>query len=280
MTRVFGHLVSTALGAGWPLLQSGLSKAYGAKMLWNTASSSQVSTYLICLPDGVAINFGGKPPQPFGTDGQLREVEKAVAVYRTAIELLDRRGLIDARRVGIIGFSHTCFYVKWALAHSPRLFSAASVAEGEDGGYLQYMTGFNWYIDTQSLYGGGPFGPHFQEWIERAPSFGLTRVEAPLRITTLNPRFLHMDWEWFDGLRMLGRPVELILLKDGEHTLQRPAELLVSELGNVDWFDFWLNGHEDAGASKADQYRRWEELCDMQKAAHPAGSTVCVGAGH
>jgi hypothetical protein len=29
----------------------------------------------------------------------------------------------------------------------------------------------------------------------------------------------------------------------------------------VDWFDFWLNGHEDPDPEKADQYRRWRGLC-------------------
>jgi hypothetical protein len=28
----------------------------------------------------------------------------------------------------------------------------------------------------------------------------------------------------------------------------------------VDWFDFWLNGHEDAASSKAEQYERWRKL--------------------
>jgi hypothetical protein len=48
----------------------------------------------------------------------------------------------------------------------------------------------------------------------------------------------------------------------------------------VDWFDFWLNGHEDSDPAKPEQYRRWEKLCDMQKAANPDRPTFCVGTKH
>jgi len=33
----------------------------------------------------------------------------------------------------------------------------------------------------------------------------------------------------------------------------------------VDWFCFWLKGEEDPGPAKAEQYKRWRELKQMQK---------------
>jgi hypothetical protein len=205
-------------------------------------------------------------PESFGMDGQLKEVEKAVAIYRSAIDHLSARGLIDKSRTGVIGFSHTCFYVKYALAHDPSLFAVASVAEGEDGGYMQFITGMNYYVDANSLYGGGPFGPTLARWVERSPGFGLHRVQAPLRITVLNPRFVLAEWEWFAGLKHLQKPVELVMLRDGEHVLEKPSERLVSQEGNVDWFDFWLNGHEDPDSAKAPQYVRWRALRKSREA--------------
>jgi hypothetical protein len=32
----------------------------------------------------------------------------------------------------------------------------------------------------------------------------------------------------------------------------------------VDWFDFWLNSHEDPDPSKAEQYSRWRKLRDAR----------------
>src|SRR5581483_985054 len=203
-------------------------------------------------------------PEQFERDGQRREVERAIQIYKSAIAYLSKLRLIDPARVGIIGFSDTCLYVKWALAHDPKLFAAATVAEGGDGGYLQYITEkWGYIVDAPSLYGGGPFGPRLRTWVSLSPSFNLDHVSTPLWINVLNPRYVLLDWEWFEGLRDLGKPVEMVTL-DGrsreEHLLQTPWDRLISEGGNVDWFDFWLNGHEDRDPSKAAQYVRWRDL--------------------
>lgn len=187
------------------------------------------------------------------------ELESVLESYRAAIGLLAERNLIDRRKVGIIGWSRTCFYVKYALAHTD-LFAAAAVAEGEDGSYLSFMTNNNVFIDSQSLYGGPPFGANLANWLARSPSFNLNKVTAPLRILSLSPFFILGDWEWFAGLSRLGKPTELVMLRDGDHFLQRPEERYVAEEGNVDWFDFWLNGRENGGSEKRDQYARWKAL--------------------
>src|ERR1019366_2186541 len=60
------------------------------------------------------------------------EAPTAMAVYESAIEYLDRRGLIDRDRVGIIGFSRTCWHVTYTLTHSKHHFAAAAIADGVD----------------------------------------------------------------------------------------------------------------------------------------------------
>ena len=44
-----------------------------------------------------------------------KEAPMAMAAYESAIDDLDRRGLIDRNRVGIIGFSRTLWYVTYTL---------------------------------------------------------------------------------------------------------------------------------------------------------------------
>ncbi|HKV80551.1 MAG TPA: hypothetical protein VJP02_20540 [Candidatus Sulfotelmatobacter sp.] len=204
---------------------------------------------------------------PYGRTGQRDEVEKAVAIYASAVDHLYRKGMVDRNRVGIIGFSHTCFYVKYALTHSNVTFAAASVTEGEDGGYLQFMTNENKFVDAYSMYGGRPFGKILTEWIRLSPGFNLHKTSTPLRITTLSPENLMLDWEWFQGLTLLSRPVDMVLIQDGTHVLQKPWDRIVSQQGNVDWFDFWLNGREDPDSSKREQYKRWRELRELQRKA-------------
>jgi len=74
-----------------------------------------------------------------------------------------------------------------------------------------------------------------------------------------------MDWEWFAALRELRKPVEMVMLKDGEHDLVKPWERMVSQQGNVDWFCFWLKSEEDPDPAKADQYARWRELRKLKE---------------
>ena len=40
---------------------------------------------------------------------------------------------------------------------------------------------------------------------------------------------------------------------------------MISQGGTVDWFRFWLKGEEDLDPAKAEQYKRWRELKQMQK---------------
>jgi hypothetical protein len=70
----------------------------------------------------------------------------------------------------------------------------------------------------------------------------------------------------FARLRILGRPAEMYLIPDiqhGTHTLQNPGQCLAAQQRAVDWWDFWLNGHEDPDPEKAEQYKSWRTMREM-----------------
>jgi hypothetical protein len=48
------------------------------------------------------------------------------------------------------------------------------------------------------------------------------------------------------------------------HSVQNPRQLVTIQEATVDWFDFWLNQHEDQTAEKLPQYERWRELRMLQ----------------
>jgi len=197
-------------------------------------------------------------------DSTSEEAPRAMASYDGAVDYLDRRGLIDRNRVGIIGFSHTYWHVTYALTHSKHHFAAAAIADGFDGSYFQYVAFSN--ADPGSagvdehVYGGAPFGKSLSQWLKQSPAFLMDRIEAPLRIQTLYPASLLSDWHWYSGLSRLGRPVEMIYIPEGTHILEKPWDRMISQQGNVDWFCFWLKGEEDPDPTKAEQYKRWREL--------------------
>jgi dipeptidyl aminopeptidase/acylaminoacyl peptidase len=196
--------------------------------------------------------------------GQSQEIRREVSTFDGAIDYLDSKGLIDRDRVGIIGFSRTCLFVKYALTHSKHHFAAASVADGVDDGYFQYLIFANispvLLEYSEWANGGLPFGDGLKSWRERAAGFNLDKVNTPVRIMARDPASLLGEWEWFAGLTHLHKPVEMIYVQDGAHILQRPWERMVSQQGNVDWFAFWLKGDQDPDPSKAAQYARWHQM--------------------
>jgi dipeptidyl aminopeptidase/acylaminoacyl peptidase len=201
-------------------------------------------------------------------DGHLwdtpKEVPAAMATYDAAIDLLERRGLINLDRIGITGFSRTFLYVTYTLTHSKHHFAAADITDGVDDSYFQYMVSSNYFPgmadEFDRLTGAPPFGKGLHKWLKVSPAFLMDRIETPVRIQALGPDSLVGDWHWFSGLTRLGKPVALIYIPGGDHILEKPWDRMISQQGNVDWFCFWLKGEEDPDPAKAGQYKRWHDL--------------------
>ena len=242
------------------------SKKFWIDGPWTSAFSAQP-----LAGDGIAVL---QVPDP-GEDLEQTPEEpvRAVSAYEGAIDYLDSVGLIDRGRVGIIGFSRTGLYVRSALTHSKYHFAAASVMDTTDGGYFQYLAFFNiapgWSEGYETLNGGLPFGKGLLAWMEHSPGFSMEKVDTPLRIVVPRSANSVLEWEWFAGLSRLAKPVEMTIMEDGEHVLQKPWERIISQQGNVDWFRFWLQGYEDQDPAKAEQYKRWEALRLQRDTARP-----------
>ena len=198
-----------------------------------------------------------------------REAEDQIDGIESAIQSLTQEGLVDPSKVGIVGFSRTCWYVEKALIRKPKLFVAATLADGIDYSYMQYMLFGEARTIVQRSYekvnGSTPFGLGLPDWISNAPSFHLDAVRTPLRIEAIGPASLVQEWEIYTALRRQGKAVDLIYIPDGQHILQKPLDRLASQQGNVDWFSFWLNDYRDPAPSKQKQYQEWEA---MQRVLH------------
>jgi dipeptidyl aminopeptidase/acylaminoacyl peptidase len=248
---------------------------WGAFPTSNAAQPLAAHGIFVLQVNDASLRLQEKP----GT-GQLEEVRRAMEIYRTAIAYLAGKGLIDPRRVGIIGFSHTCFFVDWALTHDPHLFAAASVTEGGDGSPMEYMLSMAGSVITRSLYGGPPFGKTLANWVKWSPIFHVNRVRAPLLLVNPHPTVTTLfEWEWLHGLRELRRPVQMLVL-DGRikdlHTMRLPESIAVASGESVDWFDFWLNGQEPRGPATRSEYHHWQRLCAEQQRENPGRPVFCV----
>lgn len=201
--------------------------------------------------------------------GSAEEGDRNMRAIESAIDYLDQRGIIDRERVGLIGFSRTCYHVKYALAHSTFHFAAASVTDGIDAGYFQYFIFGNWVASTaaefETLEGAPPFGEGLKVWLGRAPGFSLDKVHTPLAIQAIGPSSLLGEWEWFSGLTHLGKPVDFVYIPTGSHVLEKPWDRMASQQRNVDWFVFWLKSEEDPDLVKCEQYQHWRKLREKQR---------------
>jgi hypothetical protein len=189
---------------------------------------------------------------------------------KSSINRLDRDGLIDPSRVGIIGFSRAAWYVESALIHVPQLFRAATLIDGVDQSYMTEMLfapGFpEVSVEEEAANGGKPYGPGIQSWVKNAAGFNLDKVQAPVRIEALGISSVLQEWEIYSSLFQQGKPVDLIFIPEAQHILQKPQQRYASQQGNVDWFRFWLQGYEDTDPTKKNQYKRWEHLRELQDA--------------
>ena len=204
------------------------------------------------------------------------EARCAAADYEAAASALVKAGIADPDKLGIIGFSRTCYYVLEELTAGTLHFKAASITDGVDYGYFQYFLS----LDSQSnlfakeadaIIGAPPFGEGLTLWAKRSSEFKMDRVETPLQVVGLdNHQSLLSMWQAYANLRYLHKPVDLTIIPDSEHVLTNPRERMISQGGTVDWFRFWLKGEEDPDPHKAQQYVRWRELRQRQEKVRSA----------
>lgn len=189
----------------------------------------------------------------------------------SAVDYLDGIKIIDPNRVGLVGFSITGFQVTYALTHSSHHFAVATSGEGNDWGYWSYVDDGNnngWATETEALFGGPPWDGNWQSWMKDSITFNFDKIHTPLRLESYNNDYGSVinEWEKFIALKREHKPVELIYLVHGVHTLVKPWDRMTSQQGDVDWLLFWLKGEEDPDPSKAEQYVRWHVLQNQQYA--------------
>jgi dipeptidyl aminopeptidase/acylaminoacyl peptidase len=204
------------------------------------------------------------------TSDPTEEVSCNVTGYEVAVEKLIADSMVDPDRIGIVGFSRTCSYVLDALTTSAQRFKAASITDGRNFGYLQYITqvdvgGNNILRDADGVIGASPVGQGLQHWFKRSPEFNLDKVTTPIQVVANGRSGVLFMWEPYAVLRFLNKPVDLLMLRQGTHVLTNPTERMASQGGTVDWFRFWLKGEEDPDPAKAEQYARWHDLRKLQE---------------
>ncbi|ADV84377.1 prolyl oligopeptidase family serine peptidase [Terriglobus saanensis] len=223
---------------------------------------------------------------PTGYPGQLAEPAFNADLWDRAVEKFASQGLIDPKRVGIIGFSHSGWLTQFALTHGRTKYAAATLADN-----LEYSLGEYWLIHSEgslksadAMFGGAPYGDTLKNWLEYSISFNIPKIHTPLLMEAMGygkhyedkgnpPVNLAARFELFTGLSHLHKPVELYYYPLEFHQPDDPLARLGSLERNLDWYTFWLKDYERPNAEDADQYKRWEHL----RALRDADSKTIVG---
>lgn len=182
--------------------------------------------------------------------------EEGVRMQRhavTAIEALDRAGLVDSARVGISGWSRAGYYTDFSLIHSGFPFAAAIAI---DGGISEYNDGMRPFTDAE-----------------------LSRIRTPKLFQFHGLSALVIASQMISRMEAMGKPLDVLYFHTASHTTERPQHRLRSLGVALDWWRFWLKDEEDQDPAKANQYRHWRQLREMHMQGKPeAGARQTTGA--
>ncbi len=185
------------------------------------------------------------------------------ASIEAAIDQLSERGIIDAGRVGIAGFSHGEEIAGYAVLHTNRFRAAIGAALYDPCFY--FIGGSDWWSAFKNVgLGGWPEGETKSNWDEINMPAHVDRIHTAILENTSDTEFL-IYLPLYRSLVDLGKPVELYIYPQELHVRNQPRHRLEVYERNLDWFLFWLKGEQSPDANKGQQYRRWEQLLSESK---------------
>jgi hypothetical protein len=226
---------------------------------------------------GMMVLQVAEPYAPYYRTSQAA-MENGTNVYLAAIDKLDKEGLIDPKKVGATGYSATGLFVSSAITRAPERFVAAALSNTDNGslsGYFGSVDNLNPEVPklvAEEFAGARPYGEGLNKWIERAPGLSTDKITAAVLLSPTSPLDLSALWSLYAALRDQGKAVELQYIRSGRHNLSKPLQRLAQQEMLVDWFDFWLNGHEDPSQSKSAQYERWRKLRELRATQESAAA--------
>ena len=259
-------------GHRYPMVIQSQYGAIGSKFtLYGAGTTGPAATppyagQLLANREIAVLHLNVRIGQKFNTTAEAET--RRIAFERTAEHFI-AKGLVDPQKVGLLGFSRNGYYVEYTLTHSSFPFAAAIAADNWDPSYFQQILSGD--TSAAMVNGAEPFDEGLDLWLKNAPGFNVHRVHTPLRMVeqSLGLFGVLAKWEIFSRLRYLKKPVEFYVAPDtahGAHTTQNPRQIMAIQQGTIDWFDFWLNGREDASPQKAQQYEQWRELRKLHEA--------------
>jgi len=271
--NTFGFLIKPigyVPGNRYPVLiiSYGFHGSFIAQAEWISSYPAQVFA-----AQGFAVLMMTQPKEYGWHKGNFDEFSfdrdyNALASIEAAVQTLDKMGIGDPKRAGIMGWSYGSELTNLTLTHS-KTFAAASAGSGganNPGDYWLFNGPFKAYIE--GTMGGSPYSKYDTRFDDLSTVKQAERVSTPLLIES-SPSEMLGSLEFYTKLRRLGKPVQMVIYPDEGHIYSQPLHRIASMQRNVDWFRFWLQSYEDPSPEKHEQYEQWKVLkASVQQAAN------------
>lgn len=166
-----------------------------------------------------------------------------------AIDLLDKKGMIDKNQLGTMGWSNGAIITTMLTLRYPDMFKFAAPGAGDvnwtsDFGTCRFGVSFD-----QSYFGGAPWddvnGKFYNEnYIIKSPLFEIEKIKTPTIIFHgSEDRAVPRDqgWEYYRGLQQVGiTPVRFLWFPGQPHGLGKITHQLRKMNEELAWIDTYL----------------------------------------
>ena len=190
-------------------------------------------------------------PNPRGSSGYGRDFRfanykdwggKDFQDILAGVEALIGRGIANAEKLGIMGWSYGGFMTSWAVTQTDR-FKAACV-----GAAVTNLISFNGTTDIPSFlpdYFGAEYWRDPEIYRLHSPAMQAGSVHTPCLIQhgANDVRVpLSQGREFHNALKRQGVPVELVVYPRQDHLFSEPRMIMDRMRRSTAWFDRWIGG--------------------------------------
>lgn len=186
--------------------------------------------------------------------------EEGLSAVRSVVDRLAGEGVIDARRVGMGGFSFGSEVALWVAAESDLLAAASVTSPAVTPLYylIGSLQGERFFDGLQAAWGLGAPDAMPHEWRRLSLAFNRQKIGIPVLLQMPEQEYMYALDYIIPMVRE--RQADLYLFPNAPHMKFEPRHKLAAYERNLDWFRFWLQGIEDPEPSKQAQYARWRRM--------------------
>lgn len=197
----------------------------------------------------------------------VERYDNGLSAVESIVDLLAAKGEIDPLKVGMGGHSFGSEVTLWTAVHSNVLAAASITSPSIEPNYYVFRMarGDPFRENLMQIWQLGSPEETPERWKAISPALQLDRITVPILMQMPEQEYLYG----------LGFSIPLVLENRGDlyvfphepHQKFQPRHKLAAYERNLEWFRFWLLGHEDTHPGKAEQYAHWRGIRAAQEDA-------------